>query len=43
MKELDKKDADIAEEKRKDGQYIIPDEASCSAEFPKGCIFNEDN
>lgn len=28
---------------RPEGPYVIPDEACCSAEFPQGCIFGEED
>ena len=47
MKKLDSKKTNgkIAAEKEQAGNeiYNIPDEASCSAEFPDGCIFSDEN
>ena len=32
------REANAAQEKRDKGLYTIPNEVSCSAEFPEGCI-----
>lgn len=32
-----------SENKSTDNDFVIPNEAACSAEFPSGCVFSEED
>jgi hypothetical protein len=41
MKEFNKNNTDTTKKEQKEEPFSIPNEASCSPEFPQGCVFDE--